>query len=64
MIDKNTLVYEALEKKPGCEEVFFKFGMHCLGCPMSRGENIGQAAASHGLDLEQLLKELNAFKAK
>jgi len=63
MINKETLIYDALRQKPGCEKIFLEFGMHCLGCPVSRGENIGQAAEAHGIDLDKLLKALEDFKS-
>jgi hybrid cluster-associated redox disulfide protein len=34
--------------------------MGCIGCPSSQMETLEQAAAVHGLDLEELLKSLNA----
>jgi hybrid cluster-associated redox disulfide protein len=63
MINKDMLIYDALQEKPGCQEVFFEFGMHCLGCPVSRGETIEQAAAAHGIELDKLLKALEDFQA-
>lgn len=63
MIDKDTLIFDALQQKPGSEEIFFSFGMHCLGCPASRGESIQQAAAAHGIDADKLIEALNQFEA-
>ena len=57
-------IYEVLQLKPGCEEIFFSFGMHCLGCPVSRGESIEAASAAHGIDADELVKALNAYEAK
>jgi len=34
-------------------------GLFCGGCPMARFESIGDGAAAHGVDVVQLLKELN-----
>jgi len=34
-------------------------GMHCLGCVIAQGETVGQAAEVHGMDAEELIKELN-----
>lgn len=64
MIDKNMTIYEVLQLKPGCEEIFFSFGMHCLGCPVSRGESVVDAAAAHGIDADELIKALNEFEVK
>jgi len=35
-------------------------GMHCLGCPASRGETVGEACAVHGVDADALVAQLNA----
>ncbi len=42
------------------QQVFFDMGMHCLGCPISRGETVAQAAAAHGNDVDDLIAKLNA----
>jgi hybrid cluster-associated redox disulfide protein len=34
-------------------------GMHCLGCPASRGETVEQACMVHGVDVNSLLTEIN-----
>lgn len=34
-------------------------GMHCLGCPASRGETVEEACMVHGIDTDELLEELN-----
>jgi hybrid cluster-associated redox disulfide protein len=64
MIKKDMLIYQVLTQKPGIEKVFFEFGMRCLGCPASRGETVEQAAAAHGIDVDNLIKELNEFLEK
>ncbi|GHV00774.1 disulfide oxidoreductase [Clostridia bacterium] len=58
-ITKDMLIADVLQKNEDLADVFFEFGMHCLGCPISHGENIEQAAAAHGIDLDSMLSELN-----
>ena len=60
-ITKDMTIYEVLQLNPDIAPVFFEMGMHCLGCPISRGESIEQAAAAHGIDLEVMLEKLNYF---
>ena len=60
-ITKDMTIYEVLQINPDIAPVFFEFGMHCLGCPISRGETVEQAAAAHGVDAEVMLKRLNEF---
>lgn len=63
MVDKSMTIYEVLQLKPGCENIFFSFGMHCLGCPISRGESVEEAAVAHGIDVDALIDALNQFNA-
>ncbi len=62
-ITKDMLVGEVLDIDKGAAEYFFAIGMHCLGCPASRGESIEQACAVHGTDADELVKKLNAYFA-
>lgn len=60
-ITADMTIYEVLQVAPDIAPVFFEFGMHCLGCPISRGETVEQAAAAHGVDAQEMLDKLNAF---
>ena len=42
-ITKDMLIGEVLDIDSSAAEYFFEIGMHCLGCPASRGESIEQA---------------------
>lgn len=42
---------------------FMEIGMHCLGCPASRGESIEEACAVHGVDCDELIEKLNEHLA-
>lgn len=56
-------IYDVLCLAPDSEElqqVFFDMGMHCLGCPISRGETVREAAEVHGNDVDELVAKLNA----
>ena len=60
-ITKDMLIGNVLDLDNGCAEYFFEIGMHCLGCPASRGETIEQACAVHGTDCDQLIEKLNKY---
>ena len=64
MITKDMLIGETLDQYPELAQLFLAIGMHCLGCPMSRGESIEDACAVHGVDVNELLEKLNAAVAK
>ena len=39
----------------------FAIGMHCLGCPSSRGETVEEACMVHGIECDSFLAQLNHF---
>ncbi|MDR0855875.1 MAG: DUF1858 domain-containing protein [Clostridiales bacterium] len=60
-ITADTKIAEVLEINREAAPIFMGFGMHCLGCAMAHGETVGQAAAVHGIDVNELLGELNTL---
>ena len=54
-ITKDTIIGDILDIAPQTARVFLAIGMHCLGCPSSRGETVEEACAVHGVDVEKLL---------
>lgn len=58
-ITKNSIIGDVLDQYPDTAEIFFSIGMHCLGCPASRGESIEEACQVHGADADALVASLN-----
>ena len=63
-ITKDTIVGDILDIAPETAPAFLEIGMHCLGCPMSRGESIEEACTAHGTDADALVEKINAFLAE
>ncbi len=60
---KEMLIQQVIELDEGTAEILMNSGMHCLGCAMAHGESIEQACAVHGIDVDQLIGEINAYLA-
>jgi len=60
-VTKDTLIGDVLDFDVETAQFFFEIGMHCLGCPHSRGESIADACLVHGTDADALVEKLNAF---
>ena len=60
-VTKDSIIGDVLDYNAGTAKFFFEIGMHCLGCPASRGESIADACAVHGTDADALVKKLNEF---
>ena len=63
-INKDTIIGSILDVAPDTAPFFLEMGMHCLGCPASRGESIEQACAVHGVDVDQLINKINEHLSK
>jgi len=58
-ITKDMTIQEVVENNPETIRVFLEHGLHCVGCSVARFENIEQGAMAHGIDVDNLMKDLN-----
>jgi len=58
-ITKDMKFSEVMKKYPESVEVLFEKGMHCVGCAMGAFETIEQGAMMHGIDADELVKDMN-----
>ncbi|MCQ2485865.1 MAG: DUF1858 domain-containing protein [Clostridia bacterium] len=62
-VTKDMLIGEILDNDQGTAQFFLNMGMHCLGCPSARGESLEMACEVHGVDVEELVADINAYLA-
>ena len=62
-VTRETIIGDILDMDQSTAPYFMEIGMHCLGCPASRGESIEEACEVHGVDCDELLEKLNAHLA-
>ena len=60
-VTKQSIIGDVLDAAPDTAVFFLEIGMHCLGCPASRGESVEDACAVHGTDADELIEKINAF---
>ncbi len=61
IVTKDSIIGDILDEAPDTAQFFFEIGMHCLGCPASRGESIEMACMVHGTDADMLVKKINDY---
>ena len=61
IVTKDSLIGDILDHDVNTAKFFFEIGMHCLGCPHSRGESVAEACAVHGTDADELVKKINEY---
>ena len=60
-VTKDMTIGDILDADRETVPFFLEMGMHCLGCPASRGETLEQACEVHGVDAGALVEKINAF---
>ena len=60
-VTKDSIIGDVLDFDIETAQFFLEIGMHCLGCPASRGESIEAACQVHGTDADELIEKINAF---
>ncbi len=63
-ITKDTIIGDILDADPSTAPFFLEMGMHCLGCPASRGESLEEACMVHGISADEVVSKLNAHMAQ
>ncbi len=60
-VTKDSLIGDILDFDVNTAQFFFEIGMHCLGCPHSRGESIEDACIVHGTNADELVSKINEY---
>ena len=64
MVDKKMTIREVLAMDPGTAQIMMSFGLHCLGCPHATAESLEEAGMVHGINVDELVHQLNEFIAE
>lgn len=59
MLDRKMTITDIVETYPDTFEVFMSHGMHCIGCMAAEFETVEEGAYAHGIDVEELMRDLN-----
>lgn len=59
MVTKDTNILEAVQKYPIIAQIFQRYGLGCIGCMVASGESLGEGIASHGLNADAIVAEIN-----
>ena len=62
-VTKDMTIGELLMMNRSVGAVLMQNGMHCVGCPSAAGETLEEASLVHGMDIDKLLADINAFLA-
>lgn len=60
-VTRDSIIGDVLDHDVQTAKFFLEIGMHCLGCPSSRGESIEMACEVHGTDADELIEKINNY---
>ena len=58
-VTKDMIIGDILDLDRSTAPFFLEMGMHCLGCPSARAESLEQACMVHGVDVDELVQNIN-----
>ncbi len=61
MVTKDMTIAEIVSINFNIMAILLNAGMHCVGCPSAQGETLEEACMVHGLDVDPILKQINAY---
>lgn len=62
-VTKDMTIGELLMMDRSAGAILMQNGMHCVGCPSAAGETLEEASMVHGMDIDKLLSDINAYLA-
>lgn len=62
-VTKDMTIGELLMMDRSAGAILMQNGMHCVGCPSAAGETLEEASLVHGMDIDKLLEDINAYLA-
>lgn len=60
-ITKDMTFTQVMRMHPDVVKVLARFNLGCVGCMGAQNESLEQGCSAHGLDVDAVVKELNAL---
>lgn len=60
-ITKDMTFHQIMQMSPEVPRLLQKYNLGCVGCMGAKNETLEQGAMAHGLDVNDLLRDLNAL---
>ena len=60
-VTKDMIIADILQVDMGIAQILLAAGMNCVGCPAAKGETLEEAAITHGMDVDVMIADINAY---
>jgi len=62
-VSKDMIIADILQIDMGIAPILMGAGMNCVGCPAAKGETLEEASVVHGMDVDELVGQINSYLA-
>jgi len=59
IVTADTTIHDVIEADRSTAAILLAHGMHCIGCPHAMAESLADAGAAHGIDVDDMVRQLN-----
>ncbi len=60
-VTKDMIISDIIAMDRGVVPILMGAGMHCVGCPSAQGETLEEAGFVHGMEVDQLVSQINEY---
>jgi len=60
-VTKDMIIADILQVDSGIAPILLSAGMNCVGCPAAKGETLEEAGTVHGIDVDEMIAEINKY---
>ncbi len=60
-VSKDMSIIDIVQQHPESLEIFQKYGLGCIGCAAARFENLEAGAKVHGINVDDMVNEINSL---
>ncbi len=58
-VTRDMIIRDILKENADAAAILMSFGLGCIGCPSAQMETLEEAAAVHGINVDNLVEALN-----
>lgn len=64
VVTKDMIIGDLIRVDEAVVPILMASGMHCVGCPSAQGESLEEACFVHGIDVDEVVNQINQYLAE
>ena len=64
VVTRDMIIGDLIRVDEAVVPILMASGMHCVGCPSAQGESLEEACFVHGIDVDEVVNQINQYLAE